>query len=272
MPAWNELLRKEREASGLSRRALAELSGVSEDTIASYEYGRRAPRRDTILKLTRAMNLDGAATNAILEDAGLDLEISPWLRRAALRHRPLSELTVEIASYPWPALALNERFEIVAWNALANAVAELDFGRDLPEPSQRNLLRIAAMPHFRERVLNWEQVVAVMVGMYKGHHMGSEELGEGSPYFQAIVDDIARQDAAAPPQDQVMPRLLSLWLETPPRAPSSRITWPVRWRASDGTKLAFNCLITTWDDFDAVSANDWNPADAQTWAWLESRP
>ena len=51
---WNELLRQAREATGLSRRALHELSEVSEDTIFSYESGRRRPRRETLLQLTRA--------------------------------------------------------------------------------------------------------------------------------------------------------------------------------------------------------------------------
>lgn len=267
MPSWNELLRQAREAAGLSRRELAELTAasrhpVSEETVYSYEAGRRTPTLHTLLTLTRAMKLDGAATNAVLEDAGFDPEPSPWMTRGGVRHRPLDELQAELATYRWPCLALNERFEIIGWNPLANRVAELDFGQDLPEQHQRNLLRIAAMPHFRERVRNWDAVVAVMVGMYKGHHMGSEELGEGSPYFQAIVNDVVK---LAP---GLMPRLLNLWQSTPPRPPSARITWPVQWRASDGTELAFNCIITAWDDFDAVAANDWHPADARTWAWL----
>ena len=247
MATWNELLRKARDGTGLSRRAVAELSGLSEETIFSYEATRRNPRRERLLQLTRALKLDGAATNAILTDAALEPEPSPWLRDAALRARPLSELQGALDSYSWPCLALNERFEIVAWNQQAVRVAELDFRTALPESHQRNLLRIAVPRHFRERVQNWDEVVSVMVGMYKNHHMGSEDLAEGSPYFQSMVTDIARNDG------DFLARLMGLWANTPARKQATRIVFRVAWRTGEGTPLSFNCLITAWDEFDAIS-------------------
>lgn len=262
MAGWNELLRQAREATGLSRRGLADRARVSEDTIFSYEAGRRRPRRETLLRLMRAMKLDGGATNAILEGARLDAERSAWSQRAGNVHRDLGELPAELAAYAWPSLALNERFEIVAWNAPALRVAELDFARDLPLPPQRNLLRIAAMKHFRDRVLNWDAVVTVMAGMYKNHHMGNEDLAEGSPYFQSVVNDIMHTDPDA------MPDLMRVWFSAPPRPQSFRHTFFVRWRVADGTTLAFDAIITNWSDFDGVSVNDWHPADAATWTWL----
>ncbi len=262
MAVWNELLRQARGGTGLSRQKLSRLAGVSQDTVYSYEAGRRTPHRDTLLRLTRALKLDGATTNAILEAAGLELEPSPWVIGAILRHRPLSELWEELASYSWPCLALNERFEIVAWNVPATRVAELDFATELPEPHQRNLLRIAAMRHFRARVRNWDAIVALLVSMYKNHHMGSEDLAQGSPYFQAIVEDLTRSDS------DIMGRLLHLWETTPPRPQTERTTWRTEWRASDGTQLTFNCVITPWSEFDAIAINDWHPGDAATWTWL----
>jgi len=47
-------------------------------------------------------------------------------------HRDLSVLPEELAAYSWPCLALNERFEIIAWNAPALKVAELDFETIFP--------------------------------------------------------------------------------------------------------------------------------------------
>lgn len=192
---WNELLRQARAAARLSRRKLAALSGVSEETIYSYEAGRRHPKHETLLTLTRALKLDGAGTNAILQDAGFEPEPSAWLRQNTVAARPLAELPEELARYTWPCLAVNERFEIIAWNAPAIRVAELDFGRELPALHQRNLLRLGAMRHFRERVVNWHELVGMLVGMYKNYHMGNEELGEGSPYFQAVVADILARGA-----------------------------------------------------------------------------
>ncbi len=85
MATWNELLRQARAGTGLSRQALAELAGLSEGTIYSYEAGRRPPQRQTVLRLTWGMNLDGSTTNAILEAAGLAPERSPWRVSANLR-------------------------------------------------------------------------------------------------------------------------------------------------------------------------------------------
>lgn len=265
MADWNDLLKQARLATRVSRPALAALSGVSQDTVFSYETGRRHPTRETLLLLTQALRLDGAAANALLTAAGFAPELANWVKTVTLQHRPLAELQAEVERYSWPCLGVNERFEIVAWNRPATLLAELDFGRDLPEPRQRNLLRIAAMRHFRDRVQNWDEVVAVLVGWYKLHHLGSEELGEGSPYFQAVVADIMQHDG-----DAMLP-LLRLWQETPPRPPASRLVFPLVWQTSAGERLRFNYITSTWDDFDAIAANDWQPADSATWAWFERR-
>lgn len=92
MSAWTGLLRQARIQTGLSRKALSWLSGVSQDTIYSYEHGRRSPSREILLDLCEALKLDGAATNAILEDAGLDPIASPWLRKVVVSRRPIEEL------------------------------------------------------------------------------------------------------------------------------------------------------------------------------------
>ncbi len=264
MAEWNDLLRQARQTERLSRRVLSEQTGVSEDTIYSYESGRRQPQRDTLRTLLTALKLDGAAVNAILDAAGFELEPSPWLSRGVPRHKSVAELQQEVDTYAWPCIGLNERFEIIVWNRLATIVAELDFGRDLPDPMQRNLLRIGAMAHFRQRVLNWEAVLGILIGMYKAHHMGAEDLGEGSPYFAAVVADIMAHDSEA------IAQLLPLWQNTPPRPAVTRTTFPVQWRAGDGTALRFNVVVTTWDEYDGVAANDWHPADAATWTWLDA--
>lgn len=264
MASWSELLRQARLGTGFGRRALASLSGVSEETIFSYEHGRRSPSREKLLDLTRSMKLDGAATNAILEGAGLEPLPSVWLQRGLIQQRPFSDLQPEIDSYAWPCLALNERFEIVAWNKPAIAVAELDFATAMPQPHQRNLLRMAAMEHFRARLRNWDEVVSVMVGMFKNYHMGNEDLELGSPYFQTVVQDILEHDSG------ILDRLTVLWATTPPRPQATRNTWDVKWQTADGAQLAFHCVQTAWDEFNGIGIDDWHPADCQTWDWLSS--
>lgn len=95
--------------------------------------------------------------------------------------------------------------------------------------------------------------------------MGREDLVDGSPYFQALVHDIAEHDSDS------LPDLMRLWdtvpaIETQP----ARIVYRVVWRHGDGTALRFNCLLAEWSEFDAVAIRDWHPADAVTWTWLSS--
>ena len=51
------LLRYHRERAGLSRRALADLSGVSETAIYDAEHGKPTVRLDTLLALFGVLNL-----------------------------------------------------------------------------------------------------------------------------------------------------------------------------------------------------------------------
>ena len=266
MATWYELVHQARRGTKLSRQALAELSGVSPETVYSYEHNRRSPSRENLIRLAEAMKLDSAATNQILEAAGLDPIPSAWLRKAVLQRRSLDDLPAELELYSWPCLAYNERFEIVGWNRAAVVVAELDFATALPQPHQRNLLRIGAMKHLRDRLLNWEEVLGILMGWYKNYHMGNEDLlGESSPYFQSILADIQQYDSEA------FPLLMELWEHTPPRPHASRTVWKVDWKTGDGARLTFNCVNGDWDEFDAVAMNDWHPADCTTWEWLSAR-
>lgn len=95
--------------------------------------------------------------------------------------------------------------------------------------------------------------------------MGNEDLAAGSAYFEAVVREIVEQDS------EILPHLMELWFATLPRLATDRTTWRAEWRAGDGTLLQFNSMITGWDDFDGITINDWHPADAATWQWLNAR-
>ena len=53
-----EALRKHRKYQEMNREKLAELSGISKNTIASIELGRAVPKISTIEKLCEALNLE----------------------------------------------------------------------------------------------------------------------------------------------------------------------------------------------------------------------
>ena len=52
-----------RVVRGLSRAALAEISGVSDETIRRAEIGRFAPRSGTLILLAKALNISPLALN-----------------------------------------------------------------------------------------------------------------------------------------------------------------------------------------------------------------
>jgi predicted ATPase/transcriptional regulator with XRE-family HTH domain len=68
--SFARLLREHRREAGLSQEALAEHAGVSKDAISALERGtRRAPYRDTVEHLARALGLDDAQRTAFQEAA-----------------------------------------------------------------------------------------------------------------------------------------------------------------------------------------------------------
>jgi transcriptional regulator with XRE-family HTH domain len=262
---WNDTVRLERRARGLSQARLAALASLSPDAVASYELGRRRPSRDNLSRIVDALGLDDEAAARLLVSAGLDPAPTGKLRVIAARRVPHAELRAELASYPWPCLVLNEHFEVVGWNQAANTQAELDFGSELRDQSARNLLRMACSPHFRRRLVNWDEVMSIMVGMYKYDMMDVLQPENGSPYFNTLVNQLLTE---AP---EIFPHLIELWQNAPPWPDGTRITFQAHWQAGDGTALTFNCQTGAWSDFDAASAFDWHPADPATCEWMASR-
>lgn len=84
--AFSDLLRRLRREAGLSQEALAERAALSKDAVSSLERGtRRAPYRETLLKLASALGLDArrqaefesaAALGRARKDTGGDRDAS----------------------------------------------------------------------------------------------------------------------------------------------------------------------------------------------------
>jgi transcriptional regulator with XRE-family HTH domain len=72
MDEWRRALRDARERLGLSRDEAACLSGVSMNTVKSYELGRRRPLRHHLGAVLTAYRLNREEQRPILEGAGDD--------------------------------------------------------------------------------------------------------------------------------------------------------------------------------------------------------
>jgi transcriptional regulator with XRE-family HTH domain len=53
-----QLLKEERERRGLSKYAVAQQSGLSQQAIGYIEKGHRIPSLETVLRIAKAMNVD----------------------------------------------------------------------------------------------------------------------------------------------------------------------------------------------------------------------
>ncbi len=252
----------------MSQVELARAIHVSTATIASWETDRRRPRPSARSKIIEAADLLGVPAsdlNTMLVDIGQPPVPARRFAPVRDRRKPLAVLESECRSYKWPTLAMNEDFEVIAWNDAANDLSELDFGTDLAEPGARHLLRMALSDHYAAKLQNWDDVIGIMVGMWKTTGFDPMSPEGRTPYFENLMAFVFTHHTAE------IGRLLNIWQGTTPHTEGQRVVFPARWRTSDGTQLCFNCELSGWSDFDAVAALDWHPADALTWQWLEAR-
>lgn len=123
-----------RQTRGLRREEVAGRAGVSVDYYIRLEQGRRLrPSRQVVVALARALNLSTDECNYMLGlvgEAALAAPSSPATHAGALRL--LSQLD------DIPAMVLNSRYDILAWNQMATAlVGDLE---SIPK-GERNTLR-----------------------------------------------------------------------------------------------------------------------------------
>ena len=114
-PLFGDLLRKHRLAANISQEALAERAALSARAISDLERGvRRSPYRDTVRNLARALALDAAHEQALLEAArGARANRSPAGRDgdAGLFDDPLLETKLAV---PPPRRSLVPRPRLLA--------------------------------------------------------------------------------------------------------------------------------------------------------------
>ncbi|MFE7632638.1 helix-turn-helix domain-containing protein [Kitasatospora sp. NPDC057518] len=145
---------RNRRTPGLRREEVAELAGVSVDYVVRLEQARGLrPSPDVLQALAGALRL-APDERAYLFD--LALRRPPGADRPATAAAPpLARLVADLA--PLPAMLLNHRYDILAWNAeMAGLMVDFDA---LPPP-QRNAMWLCLMhPRVREFYLDRERVV-----------------------------------------------------------------------------------------------------------------
>ncbi|MCC9311357.1 helix-turn-helix transcriptional regulator [Kitasatospora sp. RB6PN24] len=174
-----------RRVPGLRREEVAQLAGVSADYYVRLEQGRGSSVSDAVLDaVARVLGLDA------VEREHLRLLARPphrGGRPAGTAVRPGVRLLLDRMAQV-PAFVLGRRMDVLAWNALGDAVNGFS---ELP-PGRRNAVRqVFQEPRAREFYREWPVVAEETVGylrLYAGRHPDDPELA-------ALVDEVSDHSA-----------------------------------------------------------------------------
>ncbi|MFF4502528.1 helix-turn-helix transcriptional regulator [Streptomyces sp. NPDC001401] len=147
-----------RRVPGLRREEVAQLAGVSVDYYIRLEQGRGPSVSDAVLDaISRVLRL-GEEEHAYLYAVARPQK-KRERRRAAPRVRPGIQLLLDGMPHN-PAFVLGPAMDVLAWNALADALS----GFSRMAPARRNIVRQAFLtPEGRDMYPDWAAVAAQTV-------------------------------------------------------------------------------------------------------------
>ena len=266
MPSWRDELRAGREQLGLSRAGLAALAGVPANTLRRWEDGTRAPTESRLRLVLHALRLTGEVENGILAAAGYEPRDTyfPTYKYPGYFYSA-EELQSEVERVAWPEFVLDNSLGLIAANVSAQALWGIDFANERGKRTrpQMNILSVASDRKFADRLVNWDECVRVMVGVFKGHPIAPGSLDDPNAYLNAVLAEFAAGDPV------FLARLINAWASAPERPPKCRWSYPVLWRDAEFGDMRFQCIVSTASEPAGLAFNDWHPVDAETWRVLE---
>lgn len=139
------LLREWRQRRRLSQLDLAHLAGTSARHLSYVENGRSLPSRDMVLRLSETLEVPLRDVNQILLGAGHAPAYDDSRTDRVAMRTLLDTLDLVLDTYdPWPALVLDDHFDIVANNAAVGRLLTL-IDADLLDPPI-NVVRVTLHP------------------------------------------------------------------------------------------------------------------------------
>lgn len=254
--SFGEHLRDWRKRRRLSQMDMALEAEISTRHLSFLETGRAKPSREMVLKLAERLEAPLRERNALLLAAGF----APVFGERGLEHPALENVRAAVGEWltahePYPALAIDRRWNVVATNA---AVGVLLAGVDaeLLKPPV-NVLRLSLHPGgLARRILNLAEWRTHLF-----HRLRRELDAGGDPELAALARELEALPGPAP---------------RPGREAAAEVLTPLVLTAPDGTELS---LITTTAVFGTpldVTVSELMletllPADAATRAWFAGR-
>ncbi|POX62857.1 transcriptional regulator [Streptomyces sp. Ru62] len=192
-----------RRVTGLRREELAMLAGVSITHYTRLEQGRATSASDAVLDaLARTLRLTEDET-AHLKDLARPSAASrpapPRVEHASASARQLLAAMTDV-----PALVLDRRNDVLAWNALGHALLAGHLPSDSPDtPADRpNLTRMLFLDEqYRELYTDWDeeaQLAVASLRLVAGRHPDDRRLAELVGQLTVQCDEFASRWARHP--------------------------------------------------------------------------
>lgn len=228
-----DLIRDWRLRRRMSQLDLAEEAQVSTRHLSCVETGRALPSREMVLRLGERLSVPLRERNALLVAAGY----APMYRE-----RPLDDAALEAARRavervlqvhePYPALAVDRHWQLVAMNRAAPALLQ-----GVAEPLLRppvNVLRAALHPQgVAPRIVNFGQVRHHLLG-----RLQQQVQASGDPVLAELHAELSALPAL-PGEDHGS--------ETPgPEDVAAAVLLPLQLRQADGRVLSFFSTLTVF--------------------------
>lgn len=169
---FGRLVKYWRRERGKSQLTLALEAGVSARHLGFVEIGRSTPSRELVHDLAAALNVPLRERNRLLEAAGYAPMYgeTPW---TTLEAEPAGQaLLLMLKNHePFPAIAMDRHWDVVAANRPARALVSLFVAE--PPAESVNFIRLMFDPAgLRPAVSNWDEVAPMLI--QRVHH---EALG-----------------------------------------------------------------------------------------------
>jgi transcriptional regulator with XRE-family HTH domain len=253
--ALGPLLAGWRKRRGLTQLELASTAGVSTRHLSFLETGRARASRELVLHLAEHLDVPLRERNRLLLAAGFapTYPETPIDAPEMDTVRDAIDLLMRLHD-PFPALVMNQRFELVAANRAFGFLTEGVASHLLGPPV--NVMRTALHPEgLAGRVINLAEFRNHLLGRIQRGH-----LRTGDDDLAALYDELA----AYPLPDHAAPV-----------GPPPAVVFPVRLRHRNA-ELAFFSIIGTFDTpvditVAELSIESFFPADRATEAVLRSK-
>jgi transcriptional regulator with XRE-family HTH domain len=246
------LLRRWRDQRRLSQMELALEADVSTRHLSFVETGRSKPSREMVVKLAEHLDVPLRERNQLLLAAGY----APAYPESSLEDAELSQVReavrrLLVAHEPFPAVAVDRRWELVDGNA-GVALITAGAAAHLLEPPV-NALRLSLHPEgMAPRIANLAEWRAHVLGRLRREVMATQD-----PQLKALLAELSEYPAGDEPAGAGhLPR-------------HGEIVVPLRLRTDDAGELTFMSTITTFGTplditVSELSIEAFFPADAHT--------